>query len=193
MAMLHRYHLSCFLFRATAKQDARGETGEEVPAAQSSSAWAIAHVATAKQVQMSWSPFASTTRSIAWAAALALPWGAEEKFIHVLVDSPFLTVSMNNSDKVHSIAAEAEGYIHESYRWMIEVAAEKGTEHDEILVPRAHYEDLFLISIPGSAIPAALADRLRPLCSRRTAQVFMSSGLFPQLEQDVHSWLLSQV
>ena len=114
--------------------------------------WAIRHVATAKGVQMTWSPWASTTASLVWGAALSLPRaGYPPRYLHVLIRNPLLTRMMNSVEAVMDVAALAAEGFNEKERWMINEAAIKGPEHDEILISRCDYQDLIVLIVPGVA------------------------------------------
>ena len=193
--LLQYFPISLFVYRASVHDNEDGEAGEEAPgnSTESWAMWAIRHVATAKGVQMTWSPWASTTASLVWGAALSLPRaGYPPRYLHVLIRNPLLTRMMNSVEAVMDVAALAAEGFNEKERWMINEAAIKGPEHDEILISRCDYQDLIVLIVPGDSIPPELANRLYPLLSRHTA-AFVTTAQMQTLEQDVHTWLLSQV
>ena len=163
--LLQYFPISLFDYRASVHDNEDGEAGEEAPgnSTESWAMWAIRHVATAKGVQMTWSPWASTTASLVWGAALSLPRaGYPPRYLHVLIRNPLLTRMMNSVEAVMDVAALA-GRFDETERWMIGEAAIKGPEHDEILISRCDYNDLLVLIVPSGSIPPELASRLNPL------------------------------
>ena len=129
--LLQLFPLSVFVFRASVHAEGGDESGDGAPGdtTESWAMWAIKHVATAKGVQMTWPPWASTTASLVWGAALSLPRaGYPLRYLHVLIRNPLLSREMNSVEAVMDVAALAAGRIDETERWMIGEAATKGPD-----------------------------------------------------------------